>query len=324
MRQMMMTSIAVSLLALAGCGGIDDTGAADDPEQQTEPLIGAPLDATHTWSVGVCAGPLNEDPAAGPIGACLSAGTRCTGTLVAPDLVLTARHCVHEIDYSNATDFCTGVFTDTPLSDAPVHVTTAKSVLGADIPWRAVSEVLTSPVTDASCAGDLVLLRLAQDIPAKKAKPVTVDLRNLVQTQPGQVAIVGRGVIEQLFDIETYEVIHTVDGGLRRRVLEHIPFECVSNTAGVCSAPDIGATFFPDTGYFMIGFGAASGDSGSGIVRQWSFDAEQPRVIGVQSAGTVDPVTGIPNFGFGVRLDRHAKFLKKHLSCGANGLCQGS
>lgn len=295
--------LVVSLTACATSGDEDTDSTSDD-------LLGAPVDHHHKWSVGVCAGPLNQDPAAGPIGACLTEGTRCTGSLVAKNIVMTARHCVHEIDYSNATSFCTGVFTNTPLSDAGVRVTTDLSVLGANVEWTKVSEVIVPPTNNGSCGGDIAFLRLEHSL---DTRPVAVDVRELTTHEPNRVAVVGRGVIAQVFDITDYSVISEEEGGLKRRVLQNIDFECVSNTFGDCIAEDIGAPFEVDTGYAQFASSTASGDSGSGVARQWSFAINNPILIGVTSAGTVDPVTGVPNHSFATRLDQHRAFIKSTL-----------
>jgi hypothetical protein len=71
---------------------------------QDSPLVNAPLAPLdtvppHRFSVGVCTGVLNTNPNLGEVGACLTSGpaSRCTGTLVAPNLVLTARHCAFKV-----------------------------------------------------------------------------------------------------------------------------------------------------------------------------------------------------------------------------------
>lgn len=307
---MKISMSAVMFLALTGgcaISGEEETNQTDDA------LLGAPVDQHNKWSVGVCAGPLNEDPAAGPVGACLTSGTRCTGSLVAKDIVMTARHCVHEIDYSNATSFCTGVFTTTPLTDATVRVTTDLSVLGANVKWTKVSQIVVPPAIDGSCAGDIVFLRLEKQIPSSTAWPVAVDVRELTTHQPDRVAVVGRGVIAELFDTTDYSIISSDDGGLKRRVRSNIDFECVSNTAGDCIAEDIGAPFEVDTGYGQFASSTASGDSGSGVARQWSFKLGAPILVGVTSSGTVDPVTGVPNHSFLTRLDQHRAWIKQTL-----------
>jgi hypothetical protein len=307
----MKTSVsAVMFIALAGgcaVSGEEETGT------NTDELLGAPVDHRNKWSVGVCAGPLNEDPAAGPVGACLTAGTRCTGSLVAKDIVMTARHCVHEIDYSNATSFCTGVFTTTPLTDAGVRITTDLSVLGANVSWIEVAEVIVPPTNNGSCAGDIAFLRLAKGVSSSVTHPVAVDVRELTTHEPRKVAVVGRGVIAELFDITDYSIISSDDGGLKRRVRQNIDFECVSNTFGDCIADDIGAPFEVDTGYGQFASSTASGDSGAGVARQASFARRRPILVGVNSSGTVDPVTGIPNHSFFTRLDIHRPWIKQTL-----------
>ncbi len=311
---MQCSSIAIAL-GFAGCA---TTG--DDLSDDNDALTGAPIDQHDKWDVGVCAGPLNTDPKAGAIGACLTPETRCSGTLIAPNLVVTARHCVHTIDYSNATGFCDAVFTTTPLTTARVRITTDLSVLGDHPAWTLVDEILV-PQTNLSCADDIALLRLHDEVPSRIAHPVAVDTRDLTKITPHQVAVVGRGVIDQTFDTTDYSVISEVEGGLKRRVLQHIPFVCVSDEPGVCTSPDIGSVFAVDPGYFMFGSSTLSGDSGSGVVRQRSYALGAPVLVGVTSAGTVDPVTGKANFSFAVRLDQHAAFIRDALhSCGHDQL----
>jgi hypothetical protein len=227
--------------------------------------------------------------------------------------VLTARHCVHQADYSQATGFCDGHFTDIPLTDAPVRVTTDISVKGANVSWLDVAEILVSPASDTTCGGDIVLLRLEDRIPWRVAHPALLDLSDLTQNKPKAVAVVGRGSIAQTFDTTTYEIISDDDGGLKRRVKRNIPFVCVSDTMGDCVAADIGQPFEVDPYYAQIGQGPLSGDSGAGFFRQAWFDHKVPVMFAVMSAGTVDPNTGIPNFGFGVRLDKHADFIHNAL-----------
>ncbi len=304
----MFRKLLICSALLAGCGvSTYEASTSDDPTGSAgSELLNGQIDPGHKWSVGVCAGPLNDDAAKGPIGACLTSGTRCTGTLVAPNLVLTARHCVHQIDYSQATGFCDGKF-GSPLTSAPVRVTTDPSVLGANVKWREVEQIYTD-TGSLSCADDIAILKLKTLVPYAEARPVLVDLRKLTTHKPAEVAVVGRGLISELFDINTYEVISFDNGGLQRRVQQHIPFVCVSDKAGTCVAADIGAPFQVDPGYFQIGSSIASGDSGSGIIRQGTLNT-LPILIGVTSAGTVDPVTGITNFGFGTRVDIHAQFI---------------
>ena len=49
------------------------------------------------------------------------------------------------------------------------------------------------------------------------------------------------------------------------------------------------------------------------FVRQFEYDHGLVSIFAVDSAGTADPTTGIPNFEFGVRLDWHADFIRSAL-----------
>ena len=200
--------------------------AHDDAATSDDALIDAPLDTNHKFAVGVCSGPLTGGATENE-GLCLQPKTRCTGTLVAPTLVLTAQHCVRKIDYAEGGGFCDGQFGD-PVTDAPVRVTLSDSVKVGEPEWLSVKSVLR-PYGNNSCADDVVLLLLHQAVPSSVARPVKMALgRSVVANPPKEVAIVGRGVVREVLNLETWEMDQD-DGDLYRRIATNIPFVCATN-----------------------------------------------------------------------------------------------
>src|SRR5262245_3388577 len=108
--------LAVATVIVTACG-------RERSEPGAEPRLGATAQAnqgastsSYPYAVGVCLS------ASGP-GAC---GRTCSGTLVAPNLVLTARHCVDK-DTNPAGELHCGTdnFTTRQTTPAQTFVTTA-------------------------------------------------------------------------------------------------------------------------------------------------------------------------------------------------------
>ena len=297
------------------------TGAASDD------LVNAPPDTKNPWAVGVCASEPNTDPAKGNLGACVEKGTRCTGSLIAPNLVLTARHCVEEPDYSNATGFCAGAVFGHKLGAGNVRITLDPSVLAANPTWVTVAEVITEGALNNSCENDIAILRLATPVAAADATPIALDTRPIAAHHPKKLAVVGRGILTSLFDLSTGAPIDDgpgADGGLKRRFKSDIPWVCVSNNANrPCviddyTSPPTNKFSLPTTAYFAFGEGTSSGDSGSAILSSAKFKAGKNVAVGVTSAGTAGK-DGVGNYGLGVRLDVHEAWLKATLQAKAPG-----
>lgn len=297
-------ALSFSILAALACGCSSATPDADGTlGEARSDLLGAPVDAHHKWDVGICSGPLSG----GDTGTCTK--KRCSGTLVAPNVVLTAQHCVYGIDYAEA--WCDSTFNGKPLTSATVRVTTADSVVVGTPSWTAVSEIHVPG--NKLCQDDIALLVLDGSIPWSEAFPVRMSLgRDVSKSTPSEVAIVGRGVIADSLDLST-GVETKVDGDLMRRVLEHVPFVCASSSAAGCDVVDYSSPptnmFKAPPSYFVIGASVTSGDSGSGVFDQRLFHLF-PSVIGITSAGTWD-ANGQPNFGLVTRLDIHKDFIKQ-------------
>lgn len=325
----LLSTSLLSIACLAGVTALFATGcststATDDPSSSEADLVNAPVDTKNTWSVGICASEPNTDPAKGAIGACVVPKTRCSGALVAPNLVLTARHCVHDIDYSQATGFCTGAKFGAPLGAGKVRVTLDASVLGENVAWRDVVEVIT-PADDNACKGDIVLLRLAADVAAADATPIALDVRPLAAHHPRSLAVVGRGILTSLVDLSTGAPLdENVDGGLKRRFKTDIPWTCVSNQPNrPCkvvdfSSPPTNEFELPLDAYFAFGPGTSSGDSGAAILSSSKFKSGKMVAVGVNSAGTFDQ-NGVGNHGLGVRLDVHEAWLTSTLATKGQG-----
>lgn len=306
----------VTVLAAVGCSSeaAEELGSSDDALQ-----AGA-LDTNNTFDVGVCTGPLVTDPEVGPIGTCRTGASKCSGTLIGPNLVLTARHCVHAAEpNAGAADppgFCEQHFTETAVREGGVRVTTTSSLYVGSPKWYDVDHVLT-PLTSTFCDDDIALLVLKNPVPYREARYAGVDLsRNVGRRSPSEVAMVGRGLVNEEYTIDPVTkdaAPGAIDrGDLQRRVLEHVPFLCGSDTPGACKVVDhttpVTHEYTLTTGQMLIGPGGNSGDSGSAIFDQSKFDRRFPRVIGVYVWKTIGP-DGASNAGGAVRLDRHRDFI---------------
>lgn len=267
-------------------------------------LLSAPLDPGHAHAVAVCQGQ----------GACTIDSPNCSGTLVAPNLVLTARHCV-DFGRQLAETFCDATFLGIiSTGETLVTVDPDPYAPGATPDWIVAARVLV-PEDARVCAGDLALIVLSRSVPGAVATPAWVDLEtNLATARTAEVAMVARGWLDATLTCSapgacTPEVVD--DGGLRRRVLEHVPVLCASDRDGACSledSSDPSGLFSAAADTVLVGGSALPGDSGGGILDQDSFTAGVPRVVAVSSFGTWDGA-GRPNGTGGVRVARQRAFL---------------
>ncbi|WP_394825767.1 trypsin-like serine protease [Pendulispora albinea] len=303
--RLLALGMAIPSFVACSSAGQDNDSAPSSASHESS-LINAPIDTAHPFEVGVCTGVLNTDPAKGEVGACVgTASSRCSGSLVAPNLVLTARHCVHQ--GIEQTPFCNSYLTTNPAKPGGVRVSTDPSIKVGGPRFIEVSRIVVAEGNNG-CDDDVALLVLSQNI--NDVEPAWVDLhRNLVSHPPadGKAAVVGRGVIDRAYDPVTHKLVRNDDGDLKRRVLTNVPFI----GAGVGYAiPDFEQpnNELPSTeGIFLIGRSTLSGDSGCGVFLNDNF-ATKPTLIGVHSAGGFG-LDGESSGSLNVRLDRHRAWI---------------
>lgn len=230
-------------LALAGC-----TSSASDLAAVRRAIIN-----------GEKSGP--DDDAAVGIGIFTDNGGfagACSGVLIAPNLVLSARHCVSEVE--NAGILCssdgTPVFGGGVLGDhAPGNM---RILLGADLSFDFAAngkQLITLPDDDGNlCDSDIALLLLDRDIPNATFAQIRLETP---PTTDETIRAVGWGTANE-------------SNNLIRRKRDGIPIEVV----GPDDATGLGAH------EFIIGEGICSGDSGGP-----AFVESTKAVVGVVSRG---------------------------------------
>jgi hypothetical protein len=237
----LLAVLAVSAL-LTAC-----SGTAEAPAQRTDAVIGGRSEAALS---SVLALTLVSDPY-----------SLCSAVLIAPNLVLTARHCVAASP--ELVDCASSEFG--PSKSGSDVIVAADALLDSSTPWYRSAEVRT-PSDPAVCGQDIALVRLSGRIPGSIAKPLIPRID--VPPRAGELySVVGYGITAP-GDVGSAGV---------RRIRDDVQVLCrgFGCSGGVLPAE------------FALAQGTCSGDSGGPAID------EQGRVVGVTARGDVDCVIGI-------------------------------
>jgi hypothetical protein len=216
-------------------------------------------DTTHDYAVGIRIGDDEE----------------CSGTLIAPNLVLTARHCV--TDSPDKVDCETSKFEPGHYAADEISVTTSSDISGS--PSYGVSQVVV-PTPTKLCGNDIALLILSANVTT--VKPATP----LVQYPMTDHDRTTRHYPPSGFPLSTTYVAMgygndgTSDAGTRR-IITHVNLACIPGDA----TQDCGdlSDVNLDPKEWAGGDGLCAGDSGGGAYEQMSFDKDPsaPIVFGI-------------------------------------------
>jgi hypothetical protein len=260
---------AVVVACAASCGGTD--GPTDGLVAHTSIAIqGGTLDTTHNFAVGVIQHANNQSVAF------------CSGVLLAPNLVATARHCVANVS-AMLIDCATTTFSS-PVPATKVLVTSSPTINGAST-YAGVSSI-TVPPGSGVCGNDIALLILSSNIQVPQYVTPTIN-PPMTDHQAYTTAVTAIG-----YGVDTPVDTKGTSAGVRR-IREGIGLVCIPNDTGFAdcfSDPTLRQFISPNE--FEGGNGTCEGDSGSGAFDQGSFQGGKWVAFGVLSRGDSSPEAG--------------------------------
>jgi hypothetical protein len=239
-------------------GSADARGTTASTEQAIQ---GGTTDgATHPYAVGVCTG--------GQKGNCSGF---CSGALITPNLVVTARHCV---DQTAKIIECAKNPTFGPRHNQ-MWITTSDNMFQSTVGWHDVDVAnIVTTQDNHVCGNDIALLILKTPVAAADATPaipgVQYPMTDLDRYPSHRVTAIGYGV--------TGPNETNFTAGIRR-IRTYIRMECIPGDELIPCPTD-----FNDNEFFT-GDGTCEGDSGSSAFDDKSVTAGKPLSFGVLSRG---------------------------------------